>query len=51
MCYLQILDMGEKELAILAKHLGHDVKTNKEYYRLTSHTLELSKVSILIDYL
>ena len=45
--YLQILDMGEQELFILAKHLGHDVKTNKEYYRLTSHALELIKVSIL----
>ena len=44
--YLQILDMGEQELSILAKHLGHDVKTNKEYYRLTSHALELTKVSI-----
>ena len=40
----QVLDMTEKELEYLAKHLGHDVKTHKEYYRLQNHTIELTKV-------
>ena len=41
---LQILDMTKGELDMLAKHLGHDTKTHKEYYRLAHSTLELSKV-------
>jgi len=41
---MQILDMNDKEVDMLATHLGHDAKTHKEYYRLHSSTLELSKV-------
>ncbi|XP_052255303.1 uncharacterized protein LOC127861006 [Dreissena polymorpha] len=44
----QILDMTSKEFRLLAKHLGHDVKTHKEYYQLSSATLELSKVSRIL---
>lgn len=38
--------MTDGELKLLAKHLGHDVKTHKEYYQLSSSTMELSKVNI-----
>jgi len=38
--------MKENELQMVATHLGHDVKTHKEYYRLSSATLELSKVGV-----
>ncbi|XP_061165845.1 uncharacterized protein LOC133174766 [Saccostrea echinata] len=44
----QILDMTQGELKLLAKHLGHDVKTNKEYYQLSSSVLELSKVARML---
>ena len=37
--------MKEHELNILATHLGHDPKTHKEYYRLSSATVELTTVS------
>jgi len=40
----QILDMNESELAHLARHLGHDVKTHRDFYRLTDSTIQLSKV-------
>jgi len=42
--HLQILDMKENELGMLATHLGHDPKTHKEYYRLSSATVELTTV-------
>ena len=40
--------MTENELEMLARHLGHDAKTHKEYYRLSHHTVELSKVNITL---
>lgn len=45
-CIWQVLDMTENEVEMLARHLGHDAKTHKEYYRLSHHTIELSKVNI-----
>jgi len=36
--------MTDKEVEMLATHLGHDVKTHREYYRLHSSTVELSQV-------
>ncbi|XP_078322178.1 uncharacterized protein LOC144621976 isoform X2 [Crassostrea virginica] len=44
----QILDMTDNELDMLARHLGHDVKTHKENYRLSHSTRELTKVSQLL---
>lgn len=46
--HLQILDMKENELGMLATHLGHDPKTHKEYYRLSSATVELTTVRTII---
>ena len=37
--------MNDKELECLARHLGHDSKTHKEFYRLNHSTVQLSKVS------
>jgi hypothetical protein len=38
--------MTESELGHLARHLGHDAKTHKEFYRLNHSTVQLSKVYI-----
>lgn len=38
--------MNEKEVEQLARHLGHDPKTHKEYYRLSHSTVQLSKVCL-----
>ncbi|XP_078321210.1 uncharacterized protein LOC144621567 [Crassostrea virginica] len=40
--------MTDNELDMLARHLGHDVKTHKENYRLSHSTRELTKVSQLL---
>jgi len=40
--------MNEAELTHLARHLGHDTKTHKDFYRLTDSTIQLSKVYILL---
>ena len=36
--------MTPKEIEVMARHLGHDAKTHKEYYRLSDSTIELTKV-------
>ena len=40
--------MTPKETEMLARHLGHDVATHKEWYRLAHSTIELTKVSAVI---
>lgn len=37
--------MSDTELESLARHLGHDVQTHKENYRLSHATRELTVVS------
>lgn len=44
----QILDLQESELDWLARHLGHDIRVNREYYRLHDSTIELAKVSKIL---
>ena len=44
----QIVDLTDSELEWLARHLGHDVRVHRDYYRLHEHTIELSKVSRLL---
>jgi len=36
--------MNDTELSQLARHLGHDTKTHRDFYRLTDSTVQLSKV-------
>lgn len=44
----QILNLETNELDIVAKFLGHDIRTHREYYRLPHDTLQLAKVSKLL---
>lgn len=44
----QVLDLQEKELDWLARHMGHDIQIHREYYRLHASTLELAKVSKIL---
>ena len=44
----QVLSLKEHEIGWLAKHLGHDIRTHREYYRLHDSTIELAKVSKLL---
>lgn len=44
----QIIALEDNELDWLARHLGHDIKVHREYYRLQDSTLELAKVSKLL---
>jgi len=37
------MDMTKTEIGQLARHLGHDAATHRDFYRLSSHTVELSK--------
>jgi hypothetical protein len=44
----QVLPLKEHEIGWLAKHLGYDIRTHREYYRLHDSTIELAKVSKLL---
>ena len=44
----QVLDMKDNELEWLARHMGHNVRIHKQYYRLQDHILELAKVIKLL---
>lgn len=44
----QVLSLEEKELDWLARHLGHDIRTHREYYRLHESTIEIAKISKLL---
>lgn len=45
----QVLDLDDKELDWLARHMGHDIRTHREYYRLHDSTIELAKVSKILS--
>ena len=44
----QVLSLKDQEIDWLARHLGHDIRTHCEYYRLHESTIELAKVSKLL---
>ena len=44
----QVLSLEEKELDWLARHLWHDIRTHREYYRLHESTIEIAKISKLL---
>ena len=44
----QVLSLKEQEIDWLARHLGHDIRTHREYYRLHESTIEIAKVSKLL---
>jgi hypothetical protein len=45
---MQVLSLKEQEIDWLARHLGHDIRTHREYYRLHESTIEIAKVSKLL---
>ena len=40
--------MEEKEVDWLARHLGHDIRVHRDFYRLHESTIEIAKVSKLL---
>nr|XP_018913562.1 PREDICTED: uncharacterized protein LOC109041627 [Bemisia tabaci] len=44
----QIFDLSESELDWVAKHMGHDIRVHRQYYRLHESARELTKVSRLL---
>lgn len=44
----QVLSLEENELDWLARHMGHDLRIHREYYRLHTSILELAKVSKIL---
>lgn len=44
----QIFNLTENEYDWLARHLGHDMRVHREFYRLQESTVELTKVSRLL---
>ncbi|KAK9688430.1 hypothetical protein QE152_g35338 [Popillia japonica] len=44
----QIINLTENETDWLARHLGHDVRVHRDFYRLHESAVELTKVSRLL---
>lgn len=44
----QVLALKENEVDWLARHLGHDTRVHREFYRLHESTIEIAKVSKLL---
>ncbi|XP_068739208.1 uncharacterized protein [Montipora capricornis] len=44
----QVLSMEEKEVDWPARHLGHDIRVHRDFYRLHESTIEIAKVSKLL---
>ncbi|KAG5882522.1 hypothetical protein JTB14_006795 [Gonioctena quinquepunctata] len=44
----QVFDLTENEQDWLARHLGHDIRVHREFYRLQENAVELTKVSRLL---
>lgn len=44
----QIFNLTENETDWLARHLGHDIRVHREFYRLHESSVELTKISRLL---
>ncbi|XP_050497351.1 uncharacterized protein LOC126878588 [Diabrotica virgifera virgifera] len=44
----QLFDMSENQYDWLARHLGHDIKVHRDFYRMHESAIELTKVSRLL---
>jgi len=44
----QVLSLKETEVDWLARHLGHDIKVHRDFYRRHESTIEIAKVSKLL---
>ncbi|KAL4221113.1 hypothetical protein ACF0H5_019373 [Mactra antiquata] len=45
---VQMLNLKENELDVLAGFLGHDIRVHREFYRLPQDTMQIAKVSKLL---
>lgn len=44
----QLFNMSENECDWLARHLGHDIKVHRIFYRMHDNAIELTKISRLL---
>lgn len=44
----QVFNLQERELDWIARHLGHDIRVHRDFYRLHESAVELTKVSRLL---
>ena len=44
----QLFDMSETEMGWLANHLGHDIQTHKDFYRIQESTIEIALVGNML---
>lgn len=44
----QVFNLTENQTDWLARHLGHDIRVHKDFYRLHDNAVELAKVSRLL---
>ena len=44
----QILEMGEFDMEVLTRHMGHDKDVHRGYYRLSDATHELTRAALLM---
>ncbi|KAF5276948.1 hypothetical protein FQR65_LT16128 [Abscondita terminalis] len=44
----QLLNLNENETDWLARHLGHDIRVHRDFYRLHENTVEATKISRLL---
>ena len=44
----QVLSLKKTEVDWLARHLGHDIRVHRDFYRLHESTIEIAKVSKLL---
>ena len=44
----QVIDLKDSELEWLARHMGHDIRIHRQFYRLHDSTLEMAKVGRLL---
>lgn len=43
----QVINVTENETYWLARHLGHDIRVHRDFYRLHESAVELTKISTL----
>lgn len=46
----QVAGMNETEVEQLGRHLGHDARTHKDFYRLSHSAVQLCKVDIILRF-
>jgi hypothetical protein len=45
---VQVMNLAEHEMDWLARHLGHDIRIHREFYRMHESSVELTKISKLL---